>query len=88
MAKGLTRNSEILWRIIEDKVVLLDMDEARTIILNEVGSCIWIELEAEKEINELIIKVTAGFDIDEETARKDVSTFIDDMIKRDLIKVV
>ena len=37
-AQALTRNNDILWKLIEDKVVLLDMDEGRAITLNEVGS--------------------------------------------------
>lgn len=88
MAQVLTRNKEILWRLIEDKVILLDMDEARTIMLNDVGSHIWIAIETQKTQDELISQVTEAFDIDEETARKDVHSFLNDMIKRDLIRMV
>lgn len=87
MAQVLTRNNEILWRLIEDKVILLDMDEARTIMLNDVGSHIWIAIETQKTQDELISQVTETFDIDEETARKDMESFLNDMIKRDLIRV-
>ena len=50
MGEVLTRNNEILWKLIEDKVVLLDMDEGRAITLNEVGSHIWTSLEKEKRL--------------------------------------
>ena len=88
MGEVLTRNNEILWKLIEDKVVLLDMDEGRAITLNEVGSHIWTALEKEKTNDELVQDVTSAFDIGEDTARKDTSNFLDDMIKKDLIRVV
>ncbi len=87
MAEILTRNEEILWRLIEDKVVILDMDEARAIMLNEVGSHIWIALQTQKTTEELVCQVIDVFNTDEESARKDVLSFLNDMIKRDLIKV-
>ena len=83
----LTRNNEVLWKLIEDKVVLLDMDEGRAITLNEVGSHIWTALEKHKTQEELLQDVTSAFDIDENTARKDTIAFLDDMLKRDLIRI-
>lgn len=88
MDQILTRNNDILWKLIEDKVVLLDMDEARAITLNDVGSHIWTALENQKTKDELVQDVTLTFDIDEKTAKKDVYYFLDDMIKRDLIRLI
>lgn len=82
------RNSDILWKLIEDKVVLLDMDEGRAITLNEVGSHIWTSLEGQKAQEELAQGVISAFDIDEDTAKKDTNFFLNDMIKRDLIKII
>lgn len=87
MAEILSRNQEIPWRIIEGQVVLLDLDEARAIMLNEVGSYVWIELERELEAGELIDKIIMNFDIDQGSARKDLSLFLDSMLKRDLVRV-
>jgi len=87
-AQALTRNNDILWKLIEDKVVLLDMDEGRAITLNEVGSHIWTSLEKHKTQEELLQDVTSAFDIDKDTARKDTTAFLDDMLKRDLIRVM
>ncbi len=82
------RNNDILWRLIEDKVVLLDMDEARAIMLNDVGSHIWMALEKQKTQEELVHEVTTAFDIDEDTAKKDTRSFLDEMIRKDLIRVL
>ena len=87
MAEILVRNDEILWRLVEDKVVILDMDEAIAIMLNDVGSHIWTALQTQKTKEELINQVIEAFDADKETVRKDVHSFLNDMIKRDLIRI-
>lgn len=86
MAEVITRNNEILWKLVEDKVVLLDMDEGRAIMLNEVGSHIWTTLANQKTKDELVQDVVTVFDIDEDTAKKDVFSFLNEMIKKDLIR--
>ena len=88
MAEILMRNNDILWKLIEDKVVLLDMDEGRAIILNDVGSHIWMALEKQKTQEELVHEVTTAFDIDEDVAKKDTRSFLDEMIRKDLIRVL
>lgn len=88
MAQILTRNNAILWKLIEDKVVLLDMDEARAITLNDVGSHIWTALENHKTRDEIAQDISSAFDIDEKTAKKDVYSFLDEMIKKDLIREI
>lgn len=86
MAEVITRNNAILWKLIDGKVVLLDMDEARAITLNDVGSHIWMALERQKTHDELVQDVVTAFDIDEDTAKKDTHSFLNEMIKKDLIK--
>lgn len=86
MAEVITRNNEILWKLIDEKVVLLDMDEGRAITLNDVGSHIWITLANQKTKDELVQDVVTAFDIDEDTAKKDVFSFLNEMIKKDLIR--
>lgn len=88
MAQILTKNNDILWKLIDGKVVLLDMDEARAMMLNDVGSHIWMALENQKTQGELVQDVTTAFDIDEDTAKKDTRSFLDEMIRKDLIRVL
>lgn len=86
MAQILTRNNDILWKLIDGKVVLLDMDEAMAMTLNDVGSHIWMALEKQKTHDELVQDVVTAFDVDENTARKDTHSFLNEMIKKDLIR--
>jgi hypothetical protein len=86
MAQILTRNNDILWKLIDGKVVLLDMDEAMEMTLNDVGSHIWMALERQKTHEELVQDVVTAFDIDGDTAKKDTHSFLNEMIKKDLIR--
>lgn len=86
MAQILTRNNDILWKLIDGKVVLLDMDEAMAMTLNDVGSHIWMALERQKTHDELVQDVVTAFEVDENTAKKDTHSFLNEMIKKDLIR--
>ena len=47
------------------------------ITLNETGVVIWKALEKGADENELVAAVTAEYDIDRETAARDVSLFVE-----------
>lgn len=46
------------------------------ITLNDTGAFLWERLQAEAEETELVTALLAEYDVDEETARKSVSTFV------------
>ena len=54
--------------------------------LNETGAFLWGELSNDITFEELVKKLTAEYDVDEETAQKDVSAFLSVLEKSDLIE--
>lgn len=46
------------------------------ITLNESGSFFWDCLTSETSVDEVVKKVTSEYDIDENTARKDIENFV------------
>jgi hypothetical protein len=58
---------------------IADMNSVYT--LNESGAFIWENIDGEKSIDEIINFLTTEYDIDYETARKDVFSFIENMSK-------
>ena len=58
---------------------IADMNSVYT--LNETGAFIWEQIDGKNNINNIIDKLTAEFDIDHETAERDVLSFMDDMKK-------
>jgi hypothetical protein len=56
---------------------IADMNSVYT--LNETGAFIWEQIDGKKTISEIIAALTAEYDIDNETAVKDVGDFVDNM---------
>lgn len=55
------------------------------IVLNNTGRFIWEKLTEENTIDELIKSVTENFDVNTETAEKDVKIFIKEIKEKGLI---
>jgi hypothetical protein len=55
------------------------------ITLNESGSFFWDCFEKDITIDEAVEKITAEYDVDEQTARRDVEKFVEMLKNNDLI---
>ena len=58
---------------------IADMTSVYT--LNETGAFIWEQIDGKNTILEIIEKLTRDFEIDNDTATKDVLLFLEDMSK-------
>lgn len=77
--------SFILREIAGDYVIVPTGDTALQfnglITVNEVGAFLWEKLQEEITEQELIEAVLAEYEVDAETARKDVSEFLDYLVQ-------
>ena len=62
------------------------MDLNGLITLNGTAACVWELLAAERSLDELTAAVAERFDVDPETARADVQTFVDEIAKMGLLE--
>jgi hypothetical protein len=58
---------------------IADMNSVFT--LNETGAFIWEKIDGNKTVSEIIEALTAEYEIDKETASKDILDFVDNMSK-------
>lgn len=58
---------------------IAEMDSVYT--LNETGAFIWEQIDGKRTVEELIAALINEYDIDEETAMKDVFSFIENLNK-------
>lgn len=63
---------------------IADMNSVYT--LNESGAFIWELIDGQKTVEDLINAMTEEYDVDTETAKTDVFSFIDDMNKYLIIR--
>ena len=80
----LSRSPSVVTRKTGKEYVLVpvanniaDMNSVYT--LNETGAFIWEQIDGKRNIEDIIVLLTEEYDIDEETASKDVLDFVSNM---------
>jgi coenzyme PQQ biosynthesis protein PqqD len=81
--KKVTRDENVAWRIIGDEAVLLSAEDSSVHSLDAVGTRIWELCDGEKTVSEIIDQVVAEFEVERETAEKDVVEFIEELMKKE-----
>ena len=81
--KKVTRDENVAWRIIGDEAVLLSAEDSSVHSLDAVGTRIWELCDGEKTVKEIIDQVVAEFEVDHETAEKDVVEFIEELMQKE-----
>jgi methyltransferase-like protein len=87
----LSRSPSVVTRKTGDEYVLVpvanniaDMDSVYTI--NETGAFIWEKIDGKKTVGEIIEALVTEYEIDNETASKDVQEFVGNMSKYLIIR--
>ena len=82
----LTHSPSIVTRKTGNEYVLVpitnniaDMHSVYT--LNETGAFIWEQINGKRSVEEIIVALTAEYDVDNKSAESDVFLFIDNMNK-------
>jgi len=79
----------ILRQVAGNSIVIAVGDEALNfngiITINGAGTFLWEKLAEGADKNELLSAMLAEYDIDEETASKDIDEFIEKLKKADLL---
>jgi len=81
--KKVTRDENVAWRIIGDEGVLLSAEDSSVHSLDAVGTRIWELCDGEKTVSEIIDQVVSEFEVDRETAEKDVVEFIEELMQKE-----
>ena len=86
-----SRSPSIVTRKTGNEYVLVPVtnniaDMTSVYTLNETGAFIWELIDGKKNVEDLIKAVIDKYDIDKETATRDVFSFIDNMSKYLIIK--
>ncbi len=80
------RACHVKWRVIEGRVVLIDANEGQLMHLNDVGSCIWQELDGKKSVDQIISELDNAFDAPADRLRKDTVKFLRRLSMMELIR--
>ena len=76
----------ISWKRLDDRVVAVDTDNGDYYTFNEVASTIWVSLDENKTIDEIVALILEEYDVtDPEAVRLDIETQIADWKEMNLI---
>jgi len=79
-------SDEVLSSKIDEEVILMSIEAGYYFGLDPVGSNIWELLSKQPaSVDELVFSMMEEYEVDEDTCRKDVQAFINDMSGRKLI---
>jgi hypothetical protein len=82
------RNDNIVWRMIDGEIVLLRPDADELHALGGCGGRIWELLENEISVSEIVDVICEEYEVEPETAKKDVIDFVEELDKLHLAHIV
>jgi hypothetical protein len=79
-------DESVLYQVIGNEVVLLDMTSQEYFALDSVGADIWKLLMEYHDVNVVVRKLAALYTTDEATVRTDIAEWLADLRTANLIK--
>ena len=80
------QNPEVIYTVLDkDEAALMHAGTKLSYALNQTGQRIWCFLKECSDIDEVVERLLAEFDVDREQARKNVVHFIEELLSFKLI---
>ncbi|GAB4266956.1 MAG: hypothetical protein Kow0080_08630 [Candidatus Promineifilaceae bacterium] len=77
--------SGIIWQLLDDQTVTVSPQSGKIRVFNGVGTFIWQKVAEDCTITEIIHAITERYDVDHDTAQKDVIAFINELVARNIL---
>jgi hypothetical protein len=78
---------DVVWRDLDDEVVILDVVSNQYFGLSGAGSTMWRLLAEHRSVDEAVAQLQAEYDADAAKIRADLETLINDLEGRGLLKI-
>lgn len=82
------RLDDLVWREVQDEVVVLEVTTATYLTLNSSAKLLWLSLSGGATVTELASALVDRFGISDVQAEKDVREFLDVLEDRSLLQAV
>lgn len=80
-------SNRIIWRVIENQAIILDLETGFYYNLNRIGSLIWQSLAEGENVNNTLNKIKRSYNVPDQKLKKDASELIKDFVKEKLVEV-
>jgi hypothetical protein len=78
-------SDKVVFREIDDKIVLINLESGYYYSLNECGRFIFNLLIKNKQIHEVLEEINSRFEVSMETAKSDLEQFIGELEKEKIL---
>lgn len=80
------RDDTVEWRELEGEVLVLDGATSTYLSLNRTGSVLWPALASGSTREQLLVRLTERFDVDGDTAARDLDAFLAVLDSKELLE--
>ena len=80
------RSDKLEWREVEGEIVALDLESSKYLSVNQTGALLWPALADGATRPELIARLVQTFEIDQDTAAKDLDSFLNSLAEQNLLE--
>ena len=81
------QNAKAAWRVYDGEAVIVSPEDSMLHTLNPVGTLIWEAADGRTPMDAIVTRVCARFAVDQATAARDATTFVDALCRRGLLTV-
>jgi Coenzyme PQQ synthesis protein D (PqqD) len=78
-------NERLIWREVDDQVIVLDKRTWNYLSINDSGALLWRQIARGATHAELVARLRDDYELDEQAAARDVQAFISMMRKNGLL---
>jgi len=83
--KHFVRNSDVVWSVLEEEAVLLDLKSSACYTLTPVATMIWAKCTGDHDTESILSYIGEQFDVEEERLRSDVLALVSSLAHEGLI---
>jgi len=78
-------SDRVVYREIDDKIVLINLDSGFYYSLNEVGCFIFNRILKSKEVDDILDEIESSFEVSQREAREDLDAFVESLKREKII---
>jgi hypothetical protein len=82
----LKRNPDLIWTDMDGETVMMSIERGEYLGLGGAGSRIWELLEEPVTPGEICARVAAEFEVDPDTCKADVVSFLGELVEKEVIR--
>ena len=82
------REDHVVWRVVDGKGIVLNLEDGAYFELNPVGLAVWQRCDGRTTVGEIVRRISEQFGEDHATVASDLMEFIADLRRRKIAEVL